>query len=427
MKRIWILFLMAFVAVLPDAGFARSLSLDRAVELVLQESQDIKKAAANVKKMQAILDGVNAGRWFRADANARYTNIVDMDDKEWWGSDVRPYNAIKMPGNMGTVGVSATQPIYTFGRIGYALDMARGSLKIAETSKQLAQIEMRAAAVQLYWSAKMMDEMVKVASTALKNTRDAQSKLTATGRANRSNLVKISADVAAREIDLNDAKFSRDSAFRMLKVYAGIDETENIILMSEFPKNFSEITPRDISPLEWDILSLQAGIFDAERRQNWAGYAPTVAAFGNYDYRTFGNSASEMGDWYQHSANVGVALSFPLFDGGAKSAAATASSMSAIAAREDLDKSKKLRTAEYNDLIQRHGHLRRSLVDLRKAKDLSERAYRLSRDRFLAGQTSAVELSDVERGLTQMEMAILNTKLQILTTAETIKKYEAAR
>jgi outer membrane protein TolC len=58
------------------------------------------------------------------------------------------------------------------------------------------------------------------------------------------------------------------------------------------------------------------------------------------------------------------------------------------------------------------------------ARDLSEKAYTLSKSRFLAGQTSATELADVERAQAQTEMALFNAKLQILTTAENIKKYE---
>jgi multidrug efflux system outer membrane protein len=430
MRKSGLLFLLVSLFIWPfDGNAARRLSLDSAVDLVVQESNDIRRAEANVRRMQAILDGARSARWLNVDANAAYTNLIDMDDRAFLGTNVVPWNAgnFAVPNNIGTVGLSAAQPIFTFGQISNAVEMARGSLRIAETSRHLAQIETRAAAVQLYWSAKMMDDMVVIAQRALRNTQEAQRQLTATGRANRANLVRISTDVASREIELNDAKFNRDSAFRMLKVFAGIDEDERIVLTTNFPATFPEMVAQDIRPLEWDILGAQVGIFEAERRRDIASRAPTIVAFGSYDYRTFGSNARDLGDLYQHQANVGLAVTMPLFDAGRRRSAATASAMSAIAAREDLDRSQRLRTAEYNDLIQRHAHLRRSLTDLRNAKDLASRTYQLSRDRFLAGQTSAVELSDVERGLTQMEMAILNTKLQILTTTETIRKLEVVR
>ena len=412
-----------FCLMFAPGAWARNLSLDETVDLVVRESWDIKKAEANVEKMRATLRSIHSNRVFKVDATAAYTNILDMNDRRVTGGTLIPATA--GPDNIGTVGLQATQVIWTFGKIGFALDMARAGLRIAETSKRLAELEIRAAAVRIYWSAKMTDEMVRVADRALKNTKSAQSKLTATGRANRSNLVKISADVAARRIDLEDAKFGRDSAFRILKAYAGLDEGEPVALTTEFPASFKNITAKGAAPLEWDMLDAQAKIYDAEKWQNYMGYAPTLAAFGNYDYTTTADSHNDLLREYKHGANVGIALTMPLFDGGSKMALATASAQSAIAARMDLDKSKKLKAAEYDDLLQKHGHYRKQLKDLTHAKDLAQRAYDLSAARFLAGQTSATELSDVERALSQMEMAVLNAKFQILTTAEDIRKFEA--
>lgn len=403
---------------------ARSLSLEDTVKMIIEESNDVKKAAANIGRARALLDNVTAGRMPKIDATATYTNMVDMDDRDWFGENIVPFTTTgTTPEHVGAVGLKASQTIYTFGKIGFALDMARGALRIAESSKKLAELEMTAAAVQMYWSAKTAEEVVKIAERALNNTRSAERQLTRSGRANRSNLVKIASDVAMREIELNDAKINRDTAFRMLKAYAGIEDKEPIALSTEFPSKFQIIKASTPQPIEWDILEAQVRIYDAEKWQNYAGYAPTIAAFGAYDYRTFADRAGGLFDYYQHGANVGVSLSMPLFDGGAKRAQATASAMSAIAAREDLDKSKRLKTAEYGNLIQKYDHLRHTLKDRNSAKDLAERAYKLSRDRFLAGQTSAAELSDVERALSQMEMAVLNAKLELLTTAEDIKKF----
>jgi outer membrane protein TolC len=415
------IFLGLFIAQFGD-GFARSLGVDEAIGLVLEESQDIRKAEANVRRMDAILTAAAAARWPKLDATASYQTNA-------FGLPIQASASASVPAaidNIGALGVSASMPIYSFGKIGYALDMARGGVEIAKKSRELAEIETRAAAVQLYWTAKVTDESVRVAEKSLKNTKNAQRQLTATGRANRSNLVKIAADVAAREIDLENAKFNRDSAHRMLKVYAGIGEYEPMVLTSDFPNSFAAKTKKEINPLEWHIYELQAKIADAEKRQNYAGYLPTIAATGSYNYLRLSDSLENIGSFYPalKSSNVGISVTMPLFDAGARMAQATASAMNAISAREDLDKSRKIKTAEYNELIQKHAHLRQSLKDILRAKDLAEKAYDLSKSRFLAGQTSATELSDVERTMSQMEMAVFNAKLQILTTEESIRKYE---
>jgi outer membrane protein TolC len=426
--------LFAFLGLVASApAFARNLSVDRAIDLVLVQSQDIKKAEANIKKMQATADSVNSRRLFQVEATATYAYSPDVADLNIWGgtnmtgalqSGGLGSSMVRIP-HIGTAGISATQTIYTFGKIGYALDMVEKSVELAKTSRRLAEIEMRAAAVQLYWSAKMTDELVKIAEKSLKNTNEAKRKLTSTGRANRSNLVKISADVASREIDLSNAKFNRDSAHRMLKAYAGIDDGESLVLVSDFPDRFETKQAKEIKPLEWDIYSKQAEIFDAEKMKSYMNWLPSIAAFGKYDYQTFSmDGANKLTDLYRHSASVGLSISVPLTDWGVARHVATESAMSAAAVSEDLDKSRMLKSAEYADLIQKYGHLRGLLKDLLEAKDLADKAYKLSVDRFLAGQTSATELSDVERASAQAEAAVFNAKLQLLTTAESIRKYE---
>ena len=122
------------------------------------------------------------------------------------------------------------------------------------------------------------------------------------------------------------------------------------------------------------------------------------------------------------SAYWGLALQVPIFSGGINRANATVDAMNAEAARQDLDKSKKLTTEKYNTAIQQYDHLRGNLATLQNARDLAAKAYDFSRQRFIAGQTSAIELADVSSGLYQLDMALLNSKYKILMAAESVKK-----
>jgi len=195
-------------------------------------------------------------------------------------------------------------------------------------------------------------------------------------------------------------------------------------LTTEFPEKFSGIARKEISPLEWDILERTARMNDEKKWQNRVGYLPTLSAFAGYDYATYGESAGDLMNEFSHNTSLGLSLNWTIFDGGIKRAAAVQAAMDAESARLDLDKSRKIKTAEYRDLVQKYGHLQKNLTDLHRASDLSDKAYKLSVDRFLAGQTSATELADVEQSTAGMKKQILNTKLQMLLTLENIKKYE---
>lgn len=420
-----------------NTGFAMDLSLDDAVKKVVAESNDIKKAEANLKKAQASLDAVNANRWVNINANASYMNMVDVARPtsndgiklppelggilQGMGQDA---SEIVIPDNLLMAGVSITQPIYTFGKIGNAVDSTRSAIKMSEKNKELTGREVAYSAADLYWTAKMTDEIVKLAQKDLDNARASKSKLTSTGRANRSNLVKIETDIASKEINLSDAEFNRDTAHRMLKIFAGIDVDEKLNLTDEFPSEFAALDEKKLSSnLQWDILQEQVNMYESRASSERANGYPTLAAVGSYNFTTMGNDVGHMFDKSgSQSAYWGLSLQVPIFTGGLNRANATVDAMNAEAARQDLDKAKKLTTEQYSTAIRQYNHLRDNLENMKNARDLAAKAYEFSQERFGAGQTSAVELSEVASGLYQLDMALLNAKYKILMSAESVKK-----
>lgn len=435
MKKIVILLSLVMVGFMQNA-FARDLSFNDAVNMILVESNDLKKADANVKKVQAQLAAVNSNRWFHIDGTATYMNLVNVKDpSNPNGVELPPEmggliytitgvgGAVVIPDNLMVAGVTITQPIYTFGKIGNAVDAMHSAVQMSISGKELATREVRYSAAQLYWTAKMADEAVKIYEKSLNESYAAKKKLTSAGRASRANLVKIEADIAVKEINLSDAQFNRDTANRMLKIMAGIDVNEDLVLTDNFPSAFNELNAgeMDTNP-EWDMLERRVQMNEQNANAKRAGYLPTLAATAAYnyivsndDYRLWQGDKTQNAYW-------GISLSVPIFDGGLNRANATAAAMDAQVAREDLDKSKKLKTQEYQTAINKYDHLRGNLLDLENARNLAEKAYGYSRDRFDAGQTSAVELADVSAALSQTNMAVLNAKYNLVMSQEQVKK-----
>lgn len=427
------------MGVIVTPSYALDLSLSDAVERVIAESNDLKRANANVDQAQAQLDAVNANRWFKLDGTVSYSNMVNVEkpfssraitlppelggmlSAEMDGQSI----SFEMPDNMFTAGLSLTQPIYTFGKIGNAVKSVKSAIKMADSSRELTRREVAYAGANLYWTAKMTDEIVALAQNDLNNARSARRRLTAAGRANRSNLVKIESDIASKEINLSDAKFNRDTAHRMLKIMAGIDLDEELILTDQFPQTFGPLSvPEKLeSTPEWDILTEQINMYERNARSQRANAYPTLAATASYSYYSMAGDIGHMFDTKgSQSASVGVALQVPIFSGGLNRANATIQAMNAEAVRQDLDKSRKLTSEKYDNAIKQYNHLRGNLAKLEDARDLAAKAYQFSQDRFGAGQTSAVELADVSAGLYQLDMALLNMKYNILMSEQSIKK-----
>lgn len=417
---------------------AMDLSLAKTVDMIVAESQDVKKADANVKKAQAQLAAANSNRWFKVDGTASYMNMINVENPSKSNGVTLPSGMgvliseslkdqevfIEIPDNIFMAGISATQPIYTFGKIGNAVKSVKSAIKISESSRDLTLREVKYSAANVYWTAKMTDEIVKIAQADLQAARAARNSLASAGRANRINLVKIESDIAAKEINLSDAEFNRDTAYRMLKILAGINMDEDITLTEDFPKTFVEMKEGTLkNNPEWDILAQQVQMYESKAKASRAEYLPTLAATASYNFVAMGNEADTMFDKKgSQSAYWGLALQMPLFSGGLHRANATASAMDAEAAHQDLDKSKKMKTEEYDNAIKKYNHLRGNLATLENARDLAAKAYKFSTERFAAGQTSAIELAETSAGLYQLDMALLNAKYNILMSAESVKK-----
>jgi outer membrane protein TolC len=431
--RKFLSFLFVFFVFTPGV-FAMDLSLNDAIEKIVAESNDLKTAEANVKKAKAQLHAVNANRWMSIDGTVSYMNLINVKKPTDSSgielpSDIGAIlgNVIEMseiPDNIFSAGIKITQPIYTFGKIGHAVDAVHDAIDMSKSAKDLTLREIRYAAANLYWTAKMTDEVVAASQRNLDNARSARKKLTAAGRANRSNLIKIESDIASKEIVLSDAEFSRDTAYRMLKIMAGINFDEDIVLTDKFPDNFEPLAVGKLtSNPEWDIYQKQIKMYESNAKSKRSGAYPTLAAVGSYDFFSMGKDAGHLfakeGD---QAAYWGLALQVPLFNGGLHSANATIEAMNAESARQDLDKSKKLKTEEYNTAVNKYKHLCDNLSKLNEAYNLAQKAYDVSVKRFAAGQTSAIELSDVSGTLYQMDIALLNAKYNILMSKESIKK-----
>ncbi|MDR2686057.1 MAG: TolC family protein [Rickettsiales bacterium] len=419
---------LAFICFAGQVNAAQvRLDLEDAVEKILSESHDIKKAEFNIRKMQAVLDSTHARRLPKIDASGMYMNNINVKNP---GEPViisipqMGGAPIEMPDNIGLVSVEASMPIYTFGKLGFGIDAARSAVKIAKSSAELARREMRVAAVQIYFGAKMSDHIYSVMEKSLENTRKNQRALNAGGgRANKANLLKISTDLAVKEAQLGDAKFNRDAAYRMFRIMSGLDEDDKIILTTDIPSEFRKQRPQEMDNYpEWDIYQEQYNASRSSMKSKYAQWMPTIAATAQYN-KFMLHTEPKVWEGQKHdAASVGLALSLPIFDGGLARHQATQDARDADRAMQDLDKAKKMRRGDLTEAYQKHSHLIDNMKTQTRALDLAQRTYKMSADRFAVGQTSAVELSDVENSLVQLEIALMNTKMQIAITEETIKK-----
>ncbi|MCL2629776.1 MAG: TolC family protein [Alphaproteobacteria bacterium] len=440
MKKIILIFIGIILSF--DARAAMRIGLEDTVAKILAASQDIRKAELNVQKSEAVYRAARSGRLPQVNATAsimnninldgpgkaRYVSIPNLPVIDNTGNEIgfvpTGIGGFRVPDNIGIAGVELVQPIYTFGRIGHGLDAARSAIRIAESSAELARREMRVAAVQIYYGAKMAENIQKIMTASLESTRRNQRALTAGGgRANKANLLRISTDIAIKESQVSEARFNYESAMRMLKIMADIDDDVVVILSDEIPSAFIRAGDARIESYpEWDIYQEAHNASRSAMKSKRADWLPTLAATASYNYFMLHTDMDVWNGTREQNASVGLAIQIPIFDGGRARFQATQDAREADRAMQDLDKAKKLRGNELTDAIERHNFGIENMKIQTRALDLARQTYSMSANRFASGQTSAVELSDVESSLVQLEIALLNTRVQTAIAAENIRK-----
>lgn len=418
----------AIILLAPMSAGAVNLSLEQAVGRIVKASEDIKKADANIQKMQAVIKEVNSNRWFNLEGSASYINTINVENPG--KTQTLPmFGDFEIPNNYGMLGVSVTQPIYTFGKIGNAVDAAHEALTMSKFEKEIYVREMTYAAIQMYYNAKASDKLVEIAEHSLNNAMESERLLKDSGaqRAFRSNLIKVSADIASRKPVLEEAKLNQEQAYRMLRVFAEIPENESIVLTDDFDEEFKTFDASNLRKAlntnpKLDLLDTQVKYYESSAKSKKAEHNPTIAATAGYNYFAGYTDLDMWHGFKSQGANVGLSLKIPLFDGGSASAKAMQDYAEATKSQEEFNKSKKNLSMDLENAISKYEKLVKIYNSQIEAKELAQKSYELSLDRFKTGQTSAVELNDVEQALTGAEKGILNTLFQMVLTEATIQK-----
>ena len=76
MRKLLLCILSCFM-VIPSV-FGMDLSLNQAIDKIVSESNDVKRADSNVKKAKAQLSAVNANRWMSIDGTVSYMNLINV-------------------------------------------------------------------------------------------------------------------------------------------------------------------------------------------------------------------------------------------------------------------------------------------------------------------------------------------------------------
>ncbi len=435
MSRILAALLVTF-PLLASAG--ETLTLDAALAEAERASPDLAAARARLEQARANVAKVRAGYLPQLKAAASYTRNSEQAELQLpVGFAVRdtgaPTSGAGLPGAPTPYAVVPTQVVESTlqarDQLGaqldltqailapplwYAMEAAGASARAATATTEAARRELRFGVAQSYYAAVAAQQLVAIQerqlAVARAHERDAGLQ-TSAGVQPRIALLRAGIESGRAEQDVVRAQNAREATNSALAALLGRgDATDFALVQPPAPA-----LPADVSSLEDEAVRRRPEILAAgaatdaaaaSRRAATARYLPSLGAFGQARWSNVAGFTGKEETWA-----AGVALSWSVFDGGAREAER----------RETGARVTEAEATRVSATNRARDEVRRARVDLASARanrakaehqvTLARENQRLVEVAFRAGQSTSLEATDANAALTTAELAAVTERL----------------
>ena len=303
--------------------------------------------------------------------------------------------------------VRVSQPLFMWGQLSNTYKQAVLGKLVAERGLLAVHLDTELKVQQAFYSVLLAEAVVKVSEQSLLQVEKRQKlaqQQKSMGSTTRLEVIRSNVQVVNSRSQLIQARHQHKLAEENFKLTLGLELDQPIRLSGSLQAEVTEvelaqaIATAIVHRPEIQQLNLQARISEAQVKVAKAGNKPKVSSFGSY---LFNDSESQTLDT---SWNVGVSVSFPIFDG--------------FATRSRVNQARvKLEQVHTNKAQLIDGiklETKSAVFDLEAAKELiaaqegiveqAAEGLRIANVQHEAGLITGVELTDVELSHTQAQV-----------------------
>ncbi|MGE3275856.1 MAG: TolC family protein [Vicinamibacterales bacterium] len=424
------LLLTVALALAPAAARAQepmALTLDEAVSRALEASHQMAEGRAREAGARATVELRRTADQPIVQVTGGYTRTNHIDEFGISTPGAPPRIIYPdLPDNV-TSRVSLAWPIYTGGRTDALERAAEAEARATAADIEITRADLKLEVTRAYWAYATAVDAARVIEEALKRAdqhlADVRNRLDV-GLVPPNDVLSAEAQRARQQMQLIEARNQRDAAAIDLRRLTGMAEGQAIQLAplsgrGDEPDEASRAGDLVTAALDArpERRALQIRIEGAEARQEAAaaGRRPTVALAGGVDYANPNPRIFPREDKWQTSWDVGVNVSWSLWDAGRTRAEAAEAAAAATAVRERLAE---LDTRVAADVRQRLLDIdsSRAAIDAAEAgRRAAAEALRVVNERYRAGVATNTDVLDAEVALLESELdrtrAIANLRL----------------
>lgn len=327
-----------------------------------------------------------------------------------------------VPYNTFSMGVDVTQPLYTGGKVGTALLIARDFRSMSELSYQVKRNEtvfnIKKAFYNVLVAKKAIEVLETVKENASNNLKNAEM-MFEQGLVSEHDIVRARVQVHAVQPRLVEMQNNYEMAKSLLQIEMGLNSTEEITVSGTLEigepveiGNIEELVTQNRKELQ--VLEYVRDISEKNVKIESGNRLPVLAAFASYQYRGQHNDFGELFNGV-HAVNVGLNLTVPIYTGGRVSARTYSAYNSMHQAELDLQKTTRLLVLQAQQAKKRISQTHEELELNRLTVTQAEKSLEIANVRYANNLSTQLEVFDAETALEQAKMQYISSIHRYIT------------
>ncbi|HEY9167492.1 MAG TPA: TolC family protein [Candidatus Kryptonia bacterium] len=394
------------------------LTLDKAVAIALEKNRDVLIADQERYKADAQVAEARSGAFPHLSVSAQYMRNINLP-VIFLPANSPPFNPTSSTisfaigsNNSYQTGATLTQALFSR-QIGVALDIASNYKDFSEASFDEAKQSVVLQVKKAFYGVLLMQKLVEANKQGLDvvkaNYQNVQA-LYNHGNAAEFDLLRAEVQVANTEPAVISAENNLLLSVNGLKSLLSLPLDSNVVIEGDF--TFAEVPQQVLDEGEREAvttnpmlqeLSFQEAMLDENVSVEQAAYFPSVFAFGSYQFQSQDNTFQFSNYLWAKIFNVGVTVSWSIFDGLATPARVEQARVELKKIRYTKLKAQEGLAIQIQSARLKMDESKRRIEGQEKNIEQAKKAVSIAQTRFKSGVGTQLELLDTQVAMTLAE------------------------
>ena len=308
------------------------------------------------------------------------------------------------------------------------LKAAKSSNDLYRQQTQQAQEQVAYNIASAYYQAVVAQKQLDLLSSNLESTNRtlANTKLQFdNGVAKQVDVKRLQVNASNLQSQIQQSKVNLQQVTNQLKYLMGMPLDQPITLSDntftfEQPEEVLTELPEDFYTrrLDYNILQTNLDLQELDRKNNAAGYYPTLNAFANYGYQAqgadFGLFPINDNGWVDYTtASIGLRLNIPVFDGLQRDARIQQSKIKASQLQENIQDTKRSINLETSNALSQYESTLQRINAEQQNVALAQDVYQITELEFKEGVGTSTDVVEAETALREAQTTYITTLLDL--------------